>query len=51
MIVDNEEDIAQIYESFISSVGYRVRTFIDSDSALPLFDFEGDVSLITASLA
>jgi DNA-binding NtrC family response regulator len=34
MIVDDEEDIALIYESFISSVGYRVRTFTDSDSAL-----------------
>jgi CheY-like chemotaxis protein/predicted transcriptional regulator len=34
MIVDDEEDIALIYESFIASVGYRVRTFIDSDSAL-----------------
>jgi CheY-like chemotaxis protein/predicted transcriptional regulator len=34
MIVDDEEDIALIYGSFISSAGYRVRTFIDSDSAL-----------------
>jgi CheY-like chemotaxis protein/predicted transcriptional regulator len=34
MIVDDEEDIAQTYESFLSSVGYEVRTFIDSRSAL-----------------
>jgi CheY-like chemotaxis protein/predicted transcriptional regulator len=34
MIVDDEEDIAQIYKNFLSSVGYQVRTFIDSRSAL-----------------
>ncbi len=34
MIVDDEEDIAQTYEYFLSSVGYDVRTFIDSSSAL-----------------
>jgi DNA-binding NtrC family response regulator len=34
MIVDDEEDIALIYEHFLSSVGYEVRTFIDSCSAL-----------------
>jgi CheY-like chemotaxis protein len=34
MIVDDEEDIAKTYEHFLSSVGYEVRTFIDSRSAL-----------------
>lgn len=35
MIVDDEEDIAQTYRYFLSSVGgYEVRTFIDSRSAL-----------------
>jgi CheY-like chemotaxis protein len=34
MIVDDEEDIAQTYASFLSSVGYDVRTFIESSSAL-----------------
>jgi CheY-like chemotaxis protein len=34
MIVDDEEDIAQTYEYFLSSVGYEIRTFIDSRSAL-----------------
>jgi CheY-like chemotaxis protein/predicted transcriptional regulator len=34
MIVDDEEDIAQTYASFLSSVGYDARTFIDSSSAL-----------------
>ena len=34
MIVDDEKDIAQTYEFFLSSIGYEVRTFIDSRSAL-----------------
>jgi len=34
MIVDDEEDVAQTYESFLSSAGHEVRTFIDSRSAL-----------------
>jgi CheY-like chemotaxis protein/predicted transcriptional regulator len=34
MIVDDEEDIAQTYEYFLSSVGYEIRTFIDSRLAL-----------------
>lgn len=34
MIVDDDEDIAQTYEFFLSSVGYEVRIFIDSSSAL-----------------
>jgi CheY-like chemotaxis protein/predicted transcriptional regulator len=34
MIVDDEEDIAQTYEYYLSSVGYEVRTFIDSRFAL-----------------
>jgi CheY-like chemotaxis protein len=34
MIVDDEEDIAETYKYFLSSVGYDVRTFIDSRSAL-----------------
>jgi CheY-like chemotaxis protein/predicted transcriptional regulator len=34
MIVDDEEDVALIYEDFLSSVGYNVRTFIESRSAL-----------------
>ena len=34
MIVDDEEDVAETYKYFLSSVGYDVRTFIDSRSAL-----------------
>jgi CheY-like chemotaxis protein len=34
MIVDDDKDIAVTYEYFLSSVGYEVRTFIDSHSAL-----------------
>jgi CheY-like chemotaxis protein/predicted transcriptional regulator len=34
MVVDDEVDIAQTYEHFLTSVGYEVRTFIDSRSAL-----------------
>lgn len=34
MIVDDEEDIGQTYEYFLSSVEYEVRTFIDSRIAL-----------------
>lgn len=34
MIVDDEEDIAKTYKYFLSSVGYEVRTFVDSRSAL-----------------
>jgi CheY-like chemotaxis protein/predicted transcriptional regulator len=34
MIVDDEEDISQIYKSILSSVGYEVRIFFDSRSAL-----------------
>jgi CheY-like chemotaxis protein/predicted transcriptional regulator len=34
MIVDDEEDIAQTYEYFLSSVGYEIRTFIDARLAL-----------------
>jgi CheY-like chemotaxis protein/predicted transcriptional regulator len=34
MIVDNEEDVALTFDSILSSVGYRVKTFIDSRSAL-----------------
>ena len=34
MVVDDEMDIAQTYEHFLSSVGYEVRTFIDSHLAL-----------------
>jgi CheY-like chemotaxis protein/predicted transcriptional regulator len=34
MIVDDEKDVAQTYEYFLSSAGYDVRTFIDSRLAL-----------------
>jgi CheY-like chemotaxis protein/predicted transcriptional regulator len=34
MIVDDDEDIARVYEQFLLSVGYEVRVFIDSRSAL-----------------
>jgi PleD family two-component response regulator len=34
MIVDDDKDVARIYECFLSSVGYNVRKFIDSRSAL-----------------
>ena len=34
MIVDDDKDIALIYEHFLSAVGYEVRKFIDSRSAL-----------------
>jgi CheY-like chemotaxis protein/predicted transcriptional regulator len=34
MIVDDDKDIARIYQYFLSSVGYEVRTFIDARSAL-----------------
>jgi CheY-like chemotaxis protein/predicted transcriptional regulator len=34
MIIEDEEDVAKTYEYFLSSVGYEVKTFIDSYSAL-----------------
>jgi CheY-like chemotaxis protein/predicted transcriptional regulator len=34
MIVDDEEDVAETYGYYLSSVGYEIRTFIDSRLAL-----------------
>ena len=34
MVIDDEQDIAQTYKLFLSSIGYEVRTFTDARSAL-----------------